>query len=42
MLYQELDPDFLIKEGIKKWLALYVICDIDKWVRESKRIRTEE
>jgi hypothetical protein len=42
MLYQEPDPDFLIKEGVKKWPALHAVCDIDKWVRETKRIRTEE
>ena len=42
LLYQEPDPDFLIKGGVKRGPALHVVRDIGKWVRESKRVRTEE
>jgi hypothetical protein len=42
LIRRDPNPEFLIKGGVKRVAALYIIDDINKWVEVCKRARTEE
>jgi hypothetical protein len=35
------DPKYLIEKKIKRGVAEHIVGDIDEWVKECKRARTE-
>jgi hypothetical protein len=42
LIYQDPDPKYLTDQGIKRGVAEHIVRDIDNWVQNHKRARTEE
>ena len=42
LIHWNLDPKYLMDEGVKRGVAEHVVGDIDEWVQKHKRARTEE
>ena len=42
LIHRNPDPEFLIKGGVKRGIALHIVGDIEDWVKRLKRTATEE
>jgi hypothetical protein len=42
LLLHDPDPKILTEGGVKRGFALHVVGDIDYWLKNVKRVRTEE
>ena len=42
LICQNPNPDFLIMKGGKRGIAEHLVGDIDYWIKNVKRVRTEE
>jgi hypothetical protein len=42
LIHRDPDPEFLIKGGVKRGIALHIVGDIEDWVKRLKRTETEE